>query len=195
MNSKIWNGEGVDLTLGELGSLKEALNEVLPGILYAMIAEGLIDPKRVSDRTYLWSVVKEHLTDQYGQSHLPAELFRNADGRIVNISSTAGLQGLREGAIYATAKAAVNEYSRCLSVLLRPYNVPVNVVAPGEIVTARFQASRVIDESRMIEDGTLESYGRPIDVARAVAFLASDNSTHISGQVLRVDGGTQCWAA
>lgn len=123
------------------------------------------------------------------------DMMDRRSGRIVNVSSTAALQGLREGAIYATAKAAVNEYSRCLAVLLRPYNVPVNVVAPGETVTTRFLASRAIDESKMIEDGTLERYGRPMDVARAVAFLVSDSSTHITGQVLRVDGGAQCWAS
>ena len=64
MDSKAWNSEGVDLTLEELGTLNEALNEVLPGILHAMIAGGLIDPKRVSDREYLWSVVKKNLAEQ-----------------------------------------------------------------------------------------------------------------------------------
>jgi len=121
------------------------------------------------------------------------EMMERRSGRIVNIGSIAGLKGNETQAIYSTAKAAVHEYSRCLAVQLRPYDVAVNVVAPGNTITPRFLASRPTDESRMIRGGTLERYGWPIEVARAVAFLASESTTYITGQVLRVDGGTQCW--
>ena len=77
--------------------------------------------------------------------------------------------------------------------MLRPYNVHVNVIAPGPTVTQRFLASRPVDETSMVEDGTLERYGWPIEVARAVEFFVSDDASYITGQVLRVDGGRQCW--
>jgi 3-oxoacyl-[acyl-carrier protein] reductase len=123
------------------------------------------------------------------------EMMERKAGWIVNIGSVGGLSGRAEGAIYATAKAAVHEYSRCLAAQLRPYNVYVNVVAPGPIVTPRFLASRPIDETLKTAEGTLERYGQPIEIARAVAFLVTQGSSYITGQVLRVDGGRQLWPA
>jgi 3-oxoacyl-[acyl-carrier protein] reductase len=123
------------------------------------------------------------------------EMVQRNQGWIVNIGSIAGLYGHPGEVIYGMAKAAVHEYTRCLAAQLRPHNVHVNAIAPGEIVTPRFLASRVPDDSRRVEDGTLTRYGRPIEVARTVEFLVTGGSSYISGQVLRVDGGAQLWPA
>ena len=121
------------------------------------------------------------------------EMMARGEGWIVNIGSTGGMMGREEGAIYSTAKAAVNQYSRCLAAQMRPHNVYVNVVAPGPITTPRFLASRAIDEGMQHATGTLDRYGQSIEIARAVAFFVTDASSYVTGQVLRVDGGRQLW--
>ena len=123
------------------------------------------------------------------------EMVQRNRGWIVNVGSISGLHGHPGEVIYGMAKAAVHEYTRCLAAQLRPHNVHVNAIAPGEIVTPRFLASRVPDDSRRVEDGTLTRYGWPIEVARTVEFLVTGGSSYISGQVLRVDGGAQLWPA
>jgi 3-oxoacyl-[acyl-carrier protein] reductase len=119
------------------------------------------------------------------------QMIERKSGRIITIGSIAGCFGRPTGSIYAVAKAAVHEWTRCLAVQLRPHNIPVNCVAPGGTVTERFLRIHDIDENQLIEEGTLKRYGRPHEVASVVGFLCLPASRFISGQVIRVDGGGQ----
>ena len=144
-----------------------------------------VDIKTVMDRNFLTCVL-------CCKAVVP-EMINRKNGKVVNIGSIAALTGIPGSTIYAAAKAAVHEYSRCLAVQLRPHDINVNVVAPGDTVTERFLASRETEEARKVRSGTLNRYGWPSEVASAVEFLASDASRFISGEVIRVDGGSQCW--
>ncbi|HYZ26017.1 MAG TPA: SDR family NAD(P)-dependent oxidoreductase [Geminicoccaceae bacterium] len=114
-------------------------------------------------------------------------------GRILTISSIAAFHGRAHGVIYAAAKAGVVHYTQCLAKQLRPYDVAVNTLAPGDTRTARFLGTRAVDPARMVEEGTLERIATIDEVARVVEFFAGPLGAFVSGQVLRVDGGTQCW--
>jgi 3-oxoacyl-[acyl-carrier protein] reductase len=122
------------------------------------------------------------------------EMMERKSGWVVNVGSIAGLTGNQTEAIYSTSKAAVHEYTRCLAAMLRPYNVYANAVAPGPTVTPRFLASRPLEDDMNVTGGTLERYGWPIEVARAIAYLVTGDP-FMTGQVLRVDGGRQLWPA
>ena len=114
-------------------------------------------------------------------------------GRIVTIGSVAAFKGRSQSAIYATAKAGALAFSRCLADQLRPYDVTVNVVAPGDTRTERFLATRAVDPTRLAEAGTLDRIATVDEVARVVEFFAGPMGAFVSGQVLRVDGGGQTW--
>jgi 3-oxoacyl-[acyl-carrier protein] reductase len=114
-------------------------------------------------------------------------------GRILTISSIAAFHGRAHGVIYAAAKAGVVHYTRCLAAQLRAYDVAVNTLAPGDTRTARFLGTRPVDPARLVEEGTLERIATVDEVARVVEFFAGPLGAFVSGQVLRVDGGMQCW--
>ncbi len=143
------------------------------------------DVRAVLDRNLLSTIL---VNQQVAQRMIPRKI-----GRILNISSVAAFRGSEHGAIYATAKAAQVEYTRCLAMQLRPHNINVNSLAPGDTRTGRFLGTREVDEQRLVTEGTLERIAQVDEVARVVEFFAGPLGEFVTGQVLRVDGGAQCW--
>ena len=123
------------------------------------------------------------------------DMIRRRQGRIITISSVAAFKGRTNASIYATAKAGAVHFTRCLADQLRPYNVCVNAIAPGDTRTERFLATRTVETSRLAEEGSLDRIAMVDEVARVVEFFAGPLSSFVSGQVLRVDGAGQCWPA
>jgi len=110
-------------------------------------------------------------------------------GSIINISSVVGIMGNGGQTNYAASKAGIIGFSKSLARELSARNVRVNVIAPGFIDTAM---TEVLSETLRLQIATqipLGRIGKAEEVANAVAFLASEKASYITGQVLAVDGG------
>jgi 3-oxoacyl-[acyl-carrier protein] reductase len=121
------------------------------------------------------------------------EMMPRRQGRIITIGSVAAFKGRTNGSIYAVAKAGMTHYTRCLADQLRAYDINVNCIAPGDTRTGRFMGTRTVDQNRLVETGTLDRIATVDEVARVVEVFAGPLGAFVSGQVLRVDGGGQCW--
>ncbi|MCC2686431.1 MAG: 3-oxoacyl-[acyl-carrier protein] reductase [Paenibacillaceae bacterium] len=110
-------------------------------------------------------------------------------GRIINISSQAALTGSAQHAHYAAAKSALLGFSYSLAKELGPYGITVNVVSPGRIVTDMITSRENNRTDEWISQTPLRRLGQPEDVADAVAFLASDQASYITGLNMHVNGG------
>lgn len=111
---------------------------------------------------------------------------------VVNISSLAGRKGGHGGSLaYSTAKGAVLTFTRSLASELAEDGIRVNAVTPGLILGTRFHATHTTDDSarKTINEIPLKRAGTPSDVARAVAFLASEYNGFITGATLDINGG------
>ena len=117
---------------------------------------------------------------------------RQRFGRIVNITSVVGQMGNAGQANYCAAKAGLIGLTKSAAKELAGRNVTVNAVAPGFIETDMTLALSDEIRGQYLDHIPLKRFGRPEDVAEAVAFLASDNAAYITGQVLAVNGGMYC---
>ncbi len=116
-------------------------------------------------------------------------MMRGRSGSIVCLSSVAAVKAGRGHANYVAAKGGVNALVRSLAVELAPRRIRVNAVSPGVVETAMSKRVRDLAGDEILAGIPLRRYGNPDDVANAVCFLASDEASYITGEVLHVTGG------
>ena len=117
---------------------------------------------------------------------------KNRSGKIINIASTAGQRGEAFHSHYATSKGGMIAFTKSLAAELGEYNINVNCIAPGWVITDMTKES--LDDKMMFEkvcnDIPLKKIAMPEEVAGPVLFLASDLASHITGEILNVNGGS-----
>jgi 3-oxoacyl-[acyl-carrier protein] reductase len=116
-------------------------------------------------------------------------MIRNKFGRIISISSIAGIMGQAGSANYAASKAGLIGMTKSIVREVAKKGITANCVAPGFIVTDMTNMLPEVVKEAALAIIPAKKLGTPEDVAKAVAFLASDESGYINGQVLQVDGG------
>ncbi len=121
--------------------------------------------------------------------YIAKTMMRQKKGSIVNISSSAGIDGNAGRSVYGASKAAVICTTKAMAEELGEFGVRVNSIAPGITRTTMITSmtDKVIQET--ISQSDMKRMGDPQDIANAAVFLASDLSSYVTGQVLRVDGG------
>ncbi len=135
-------------------------------------------------------VIATDLKGVFNYIRAASSIFREKKmGRIITVSSINALRGKFGQSNYAAAKAGVIGLSKSVAKELGRSNVTVNVVCPGLIATKMVQSMPEDFKQQAIAEIVLGQIGTPEDVAELIAFLASDKAKHITGEVIKVDGG------
>ena len=141
------------------------------------------------DETLLDQHLDVNIRGTYLCAQRAAEIMRETGGGIVNISSIGSLRAHWRGLPYDVTKGAINAMTQAMAIELAEHGIRVNGIAPGPIITrGPFPPThpRALEAVRRVP---LSRFGHPLDIAATVAFLASDEASYITGQVIVVDGG------
>ncbi|NQU32167.1 MAG: 3-oxoacyl-ACP reductase FabG [Bacteroidetes bacterium] len=133
------------------------------------------------------SVIDTNLNSFFNTtSPLLKDMVLNKWGRIINIVSLSGIKGLPGQTNYSAAKAGVIGATKALAQEVGRKNITVNAVAPGYIAT---EMTNALDEKQLKKLIPINRFGKPEEVADLVAFLAGENSSYITGEVININGG------
>ncbi len=137
-------------------------------------------------------VIEVNLKGYFNFTRHAAPVFKDQKyGKIINVTSINGLRGKFGQSNYSASKAGIIGYTKAVAKELGAFGVNVNAVAPGLIETSMLRESDARDKivDMAMNEIVLKRVGLPEDVANVIAFLASDKARHITGEVIKVDGG------
>jgi 3-oxoacyl-[acyl-carrier protein] reductase len=136
------------------------------------------------------AVIGVNLKGYFNYNKVAAMAFMDQKyGKIVNISSINGMRGKFAQSNYAASKGGEIAMSKSLAKELGKFNINVNVVAPGMVLTDMMEKIPAEFKNAALSETVLGRFATPEDVAELVCFLCSDRSRHITGEVIKIDGG------
>ena len=185
----------IKLDITSRDDIKECFNELkskdlLPDVLInnAGITSDQLFLKMKDDD---WdNVISTNLTGTYNLTKIfIRNMIKNKNGRIINISSVAGLMGNPGQVNYSSSKSALNGFTKSLAKEIGSRNITVNSIAPGFIDTDMTSFLDNDAKNAIIKDIPLKRFGEASDVAELALFLASNEASYITGQTISIDGG------
>ena len=153
---------------------------------------GVADFGTIEETSYeRWNkVMKTNLDGVFLCSQKAIPYLKETKGNIVNIASISGLRASTLRVAYGTSKAAVIQLTKQQAAELGEFGIRVNCIAPGPVKTKLAMAVHTQDIIEAYHDAIpLNRYGTEIEIANGIYFLASENASYITGQILAVDGG------
>ncbi len=180
-------------TSRDFNSAKEIIKETIEnfgGLDILVNNAGIIKDKALMmmEPSEWQEVIETNLTGYFNMAKASiVTMMKQKSGNIINISSVAGIVGMPRQVNYAAAKAGIIGFTKSLAKEVAPYNIRVNAIAPGYIETDMTKDLK--EKDKLIEKIPVGRFGKPEEVAKAVSFLAGEQSGYITGQVIKVDGG------
>jgi len=183
---------------GSVANAADAARMVRAAVEHFGHLDILVNNAGINRDAVVWKMTDEQwdevldvsLKGQFNTIRAAAPIFRQqGSGRIVNIASINGLRGKFGQANYAAAKAGIIALTKSVARELGASGVTCNAVAPGLIETEMTRQLPADVRQKALDDIVLGRIGTPEDVAAVVAFLCSDKARHITGEVIKVDGG------
>lgn len=189
------NARYVETDVSNFGQVQDCIENILSE---EKVVDCLINNAGISRDATVWNMTEKawdevlniNLKGAFNFIHHIAPHFREKNhGKIVNVSSINGLRGKFGLANYSASKAGLIGLTKTVAKELGRYNVNVNAVAPGYVLTPLTQKlpQKIIDQAKV--ETVLGRLATPRDIANAILFLCSDLARHISGEVIKVDGG------
>ena len=196
-NDLVGNFEFISADVGKISDCEKILKfavEKFGGVDVLVNSAGIYTEGAITsvDEEIFDEVFRTNVKGTFFMCRSAVEELKKNHGSIVNISSDAGFHGNYFCSLYAASKGAVIGFTKSLALELANYSVRVNCVAPGDILTPMTETQLKISGEKISD---LEKFyplgriGKAEEVAEAIFFLASEKSSFITGEILKVDGG------
>lgn len=186
------------LVKGDVSSFEDCENMIKEAINEFGKIDVLVNNAGITKDTLLMRMSKEdfesvidvNLVGTFNMSkNVIQYMMKQRSGRIINISSVVGISGNAGQTNYAASKAGIIGFTKSLAKEVASRNILVNAVAPGFIETDMTAVLKDEVKDEIAKQIPLKRMGTSKDVANVVSFLASENSSYITGQVIHIDGG------